>query len=217
MDKHVRRNAPVRRREAVGVLLRAYVSVIRSFYDRRSSWIVLLACVVALAYGGGLVMFWFHVVYLEEGGPAIAPWLHWLLDSTAGVAAFIPMVAVVLPLAARRQAPLHPAPTPGAVSVRPMRTALASGPIFALFTAPAPILHDELVGRGTWLADEVTRLAGNGYEPTGEPQHVPLVVEMVQQVAVGVPTYVAFMWLPLVAVELGARRRQGRVLEARPA
>lgn len=76
------------------------VAVVRAFYSNRRAWLALLVSAVILTYGGGAVLFWFHAIYLGEGGPAISPWLHWVLDSTAGFVGLTPPITVILPLAA---------------------------------------------------------------------------------------------------------------------
>jgi hypothetical protein len=70
------------------------------YYRDRLARRALIVCALALAYGGGAVMFWVHAVYLGEKGPAISPYLHWALDSTAGFIGLTPPLAVILPLAA---------------------------------------------------------------------------------------------------------------------
>jgi hypothetical protein len=60
----------------------------------------LALCAIALTYGGGAAMFWFHAIELGEGGPAISPWPHWGLDSTAGFLGLTPLIAVIVPVAA---------------------------------------------------------------------------------------------------------------------
>jgi hypothetical protein len=181
--------------------LRTLLTVVRGFYAEPVGWVALGVCTVLLTYGGGAVMFWFHAIYLGEGGPAISPWLHWLLDSTAGFLGLTPAIALILPVAAWLGTPS----TDGAAGVPGDPTALArcalvGGGVLALVTAPAPLLHDALIGRGTPLADRITHLWGHGFEATGERQDVSAVVEMAQQVTVGVPTYVLLLGLGLFVV-----------------
>ena len=165
-------------------MLRRLVTTVRDFYADRRSGLALLVSAIILIYGGGAVLFWFHAIYLGEGGPAVSPWLHWALDSTAGFIGLIPPIAVILPVAAR--------------AGTPARFAVTGGVLLAFATAPGPLLHDTLVARGTFVADRVERLFGRGYEPTGEPQELPLLVEAIQQVGAAIPVYVtlfALAWL----------------------
>jgi hypothetical protein len=162
--------------------------LLREYYRDPLAWVALVVFAVLLAYGGGAVMFWFHAIYLGEGGPAISPWLHWLLDSTAGFIGLTPALAIIMPLAA--------AVSPGGSA----RYALTIGTVFAFVTAPGPLLHNALVGRGTWVANHVTALLGNGHPAAGAPHHIPPIVDMSGQVAVGLPTYIAIAGLALIAM-----------------
>lgn len=177
---------------------RPLLTAIRDFYRERAAIVALLLCGAVVGYGGGAVMFWFHSIYLKEGGPAISPWLHWFIDSTAGFLGLTPALAVVLPTAAWMVAGRGP-------SIRPFRYALVAGTLLALIAAPAPILHDELIGRGTWLAAQMTDLWGHGHHMTGRPQEVSVVIAMEQQAAVGIPTYVAVLWVTVMVARLLAR------------
>ncbi len=175
------------------------VDVVVGFYRRPSSWIVLTLAAVMMVYVGGAAVFLLHAEILGEGGPAISPVVHWLVDSTAGVFALTPVLFVLLPLATR-----YAIVEPGAL--RPHRFAMFSGAWFALATVPGPILHDAFVSRGTWLADRVTEIFGDGraLEPAND---VPLVMSMVYQFAYGLPVYVGLMWLVIL---LGRRALQPR-------
>jgi hypothetical protein len=171
---------------------------IRDFYADRVAYVILLLTGIIVAYGGGAVMFWFHSIYLNEGGPAISPWLHWFIDSTVGFLALTPVLAVILPTAAwlaqrrgRRTGTL--------------RFAVVAGALLALIAMPAPIMHDGLIGRGTWMAAQITELWGHGHVPTGRPQEVSVVVAMEQQLAAGIPTYVAVLWLTVSLSRTAAR------------
>jgi hypothetical protein len=168
----------------------------RAYYRDRLAWVALLVFAVLLAYGGGAVMFWFHAIYLGEGGPAISPWLHWLLDSTAGFVGLTPALAVIMPFAASMTA--GPAARRG-------RYVLLIGTLFALVTAPGPILHNALVGRGTWVANHLTSLLGSG-RALSPSHHVPPIVDIAGQVAVGLPTYIALAGLALLTVRVVHRR-----------
>lgn len=167
-------------------------TAVRAFYADRVAIGVLLLCGLVVGYGGGAVMFWFHSIYLNEGGPAISPWLHWFIDSTAGFIGLTPALAIVLPatawLAARGTSPIGS-----------LRYAVVAGTLLALLAAPAPIIHDEFIGRGTWMAQQMTELWGHSHQPTGRKQEVSVVVAIEQQVAVGIPIYVAVLWLTVMS------------------
>jgi len=167
----------------------------RTFYrQHRGLWGLLVASVI-LAYGGGAVMFWYHAVYLGEGGPAISPWQHWLLDSTAGFVGLTPAIALILPVA-------HRIAATGPSDVHPGRFAVVAGILLAFVTAPAPILHDELIGQGTWLAGRVTEMFGGHHVVTGTEHEIPEVLEVGQQIFAGIPTYIALMWLTVVVLRV---------------
>ncbi|MFC6083211.1 hypothetical protein [Sphaerisporangium aureirubrum] len=180
------------------------LSTVLGFYRTRLAWVALLITTVILAYGGGAIMFWYHGIYLGEGGPAISHWLHWLLDSTAGFIGLAPALAVILPLAT--VASVAPSGSQAARTVRPVLYVAIGGAMFALVTAPGPFMHDLLVGRGTWLADTVSKLWGTGQvlPSTAAPVSVPM--EMARQVAVGLPTYILLMAVALFAVRAFVRR-----------
>jgi hypothetical protein len=194
------------------------VAAVRDFYSKPVAWFGLLVCGIGLAYGGGAVLFWFHSVYLGEGGPAISPWMHWLVDSSAGFLGLTPVIALMLPLAVWvATSPSHSAragrrPEHAARQHRTTalaRGALLGGGLLALTTAPAPLLHDALIGRGTWLAARITELLGGDYQPTGHPRHASVLVRMAEQVTVAVPTYAVFTALGLLALR---RAMGGRFL-----
>jgi hypothetical protein len=174
--------------------------LLRAYYRDRVAWVGLLVFAVLLAYGGGAVMFWFHAIYLGEGGPAISPWLHWLLDSTAGFVGLTPALVILMPLVASVTA---------APIARPGRYALLIGTLFAFVTAPGPIVHNAFVGRGTWVANHVTALLGGGRAPS-PVHHVPPIVDIAGQVAVGLPTYILLAGLALLIV----RALSGRTARA---
>ena len=137
----------------------------------------------------------------RPGCPAISPWYHWLLDSTAGFIALTQAIALILPFA-HGVATHAPGDTTN-VHLYPARFVVVGGSLLAVVTAPAPILHDELIGRGTWLADRVTDLLGH-HVALGTEHEVPEILEMGQQVFVGLPVYIGLMWITLRA--LRARR-----------
>ncbi|HKS99742.1 MAG TPA: hypothetical protein VJT31_09460 [Rugosimonospora sp.] len=181
--------------------------LLRGYYRDRIAWVALLVFAIVLAYGGGAVLFWFHAIYLGEGGPAISPWLHWLLDSTAGFVGLTPALAIIMPLTASLNA-AH-AGLPASTG----RYVLTTGTLFAVITAPGPLLHNALVGRGTWVATQVTRLVGDG-RPPSPIHHIPPLVDMAGQVAVGLPTYIALTGLGLLAVRaFGHRTTADRVTQ----
>lgn len=163
-------------------------AAIRVFYSDRIAYAIVLLCGVVVGYAGGAVMFWFHSIYLNEGGPAISPWLHWFIDSTVGFLALTPVLAVVLPAAAWLTAK-------GERRTGSLRYAVVAGTLLALIAMPAPIIHDEFIGRGTWMAAQITDLWGQGHHPTGRAREVSVVVALQQQLAAGIPIYVAVLWL----------------------
>jgi hypothetical protein len=179
---------------------RALWQLMRGYYRDRLAWVALLVFSVLLAYGGGAVMFWFHAIYLGEGGPAISPWLHWLLDSTAGFVGLTPALAIIMPLAASVSARLTVLR-----AAHSGRFVLLIGTLFAFVTAPGPIVHNAFVGRGTWVATHVTALLGNG-RPLTASHHIPPIVDISGQVAVGLPTYIAMAAVALLAVRALSRR-----------
>jgi hypothetical protein len=166
---------------------------VRDFYADKLAWAGLALCALALTYGGGAAMFWFHAIELGEGGPAISPWLHWGLDSTAGFLGLTPLIAVIVPVAA------WAAVDPGG-RVRAWRFAAVGGMLLAVLTAPAPLLHDRFLARGTWLAGRITELWGDPrYAAAPEHHHhaeTPL-FDMGAHVVAGIPTYVVLSWLGL--------------------
>jgi hypothetical protein len=168
------------------------MGLLRTFYEEHRAWRGLLVASLILTYGGGAVMFWFHAIYLGEGGPAISPWHHWLLDSTAGFIGLTPVIAIIVPFAAAISSRNDP-------RTNHLMFAIVAGVLLAFVTAPAPILHDHLIGRGTWLAERVTHLLGHHHVATGEPQELPVPLEMGEQVAAGIPTYVTLMGLSWLA------------------
>jgi hypothetical protein len=174
------------------------------FYRDPLAWFGVFVSTLILAYAGGAVMFILHAVVLGEQGPAISPVAHWALDSTLGFVGLGPAVALIVPLAGWIT-------TPGAgVAVRPGGFATVGGVLFALATAPGPIAHDLLVGRGTYLANKATVLLGGtvhaGHAAAGDS--IPQALSIGLQVAVGVPTYVLLVWVALRAVRAVVRHRQ---------
>jgi hypothetical protein len=187
-----------------GWTLPALTRLIRMFYGQRIAWAALVMSAAILIYGGGALMFWYHSIYLGEGGPAISPWLHWFVDSTAGFVALVPALVLILPVAARH-AWRHPGPEAGLGALRATYFALASGTLFALATVPGPVLHDNFVGRGTWFANQLTRLFGDG-RTVPPPHHFAAPVSMSLQLAFALPVYILLMWVSLMLVRQAARR-----------
>jgi len=177
---------------------RSLPAILRTFYSEPSAWAALLLCALLIGYGGGAVMFWFHSIYLNEGGPAISPWLHWFIDSSAGFIGLTPLVALVLPFASIVVGRIASA---AGARVGAVPFAFVGGTALAVGTAPAPLVHDGLIGRGTWFAAKMTEWWGGGHHHAiGRPQEVSAVVAMLQQIAAGVPIYISIL---LVAVLLG--------------
>ncbi|WP_412544247.1 hypothetical protein R8Z50_17640 [Longispora sp. K20-0274] len=177
---------------------RALARFVLAFYRTRLARRALAVTVFAHVYLGGAAMFWYHSVLLGEGGPAISPVLHWFVDSTAGLVALTPVLVVILPFAGR-----HAITRPGVFSRA--RFAVFGGVAFALATGPGPVLHDNLVGRGTWLADQVTRAWGDG-RPLGPAEHIAPALDMLLQVAWGLPVYTALMWLTVTGIRAAGDR-----------
>jgi hypothetical protein len=181
------------------------VRMLLSFYRDPLAWFGLVVSLAILAYAGGAVMFILHAEVLGEQGPAIPAGAHWLLDSTLGFIGLAPAVALILPLASWAATP---APGDG---VRPAAFAAVGGVMFAFATGPGPIAHDLLVGRGTWLANQVTGWI-SGTAPLAAHVHggdgVSQALSIGLQVAVGVPTYTLLVWASLAAVRGLLRQRR---------
>jgi len=174
--------------------------LVRDFYSDRIAWAGLIVTALILTYGGGAAMFWFHCFYLGEGGPAISPWLHWAIDSSAGLIGLTFPIAIIIPIAAWTA--MKPAAHGGQVGrVRILRYAFIGGALLALVTAPAPLFHDHFLARGTWLADHITNMwGGPQYLSTHvhQEQEATPWLQMVQQVSFGIPTYVPLTFLALL-------------------
>lgn len=168
---------------------------VREFYRRRGSRLTLVIAAPVLCYGGGAVMFWFHAYYRGEAGPAINPWLHWLVDSTIGFVGLTPALFFLLPAAAQ------------VLAARGRRSALALGALvgagFALVTGPGPVVHDLLVGQhgpvGLWAVQFF------GSDPVVEARNLlasehNAAIEGLLQLAVGLVVYVGLTWLSLAVV-----------------
>ena len=174
-----------------------------AFYRDPLAWFGMVGTLLVVAYGGGAVLFVLHADVLGELGPSISPWAHWALDSTLGLVGFAPVVAVLVPLSAWAVTG-----TPDA-AVRPRSYAILAGVLMTLAAAPGPIVHDLLVGRGTWLADRVTTLLGGAAAQVhvhGDGVSQP--ASIAGQIIVGVPTYILLMWVSLTAIRFAVLLRE---------
>jgi len=204
-------SVPTPRPQARAIALRACREVrpgmclrlLLSYYRDPLAWYGALVSLLVLAYAGGAVMFVLHAEILGELGPAIDPVEHWALDSTLGFVGLAPVVAVIVPLAA--WAVRHPEDA----SVATLPCAIVGGTAFGLALAPAPIAHDLLVGRGTWLANHVTELFGGTAAPHvhGTGDTVPQSLSIAMQVLVGIPAYTLLLWVALYLVQASLRHR----------
>jgi hypothetical protein len=174
-----------------------------SYYRDPLSWVALIVTSVMLCYIGGGAMFWFHAQYLGEGGPAISWQIHWLLDSTVGFLALTPALALLLPLAIWATTGTVGRLRPSAV---PLSFAVLVGTAFAMLTVPGPVAHDRLVGRGTWLADQVTRWIGDPTAPATPHTHYGWLADLTQQLGFGLPLYVVLTALSVVLLRMTGMR-----------
>ncbi len=186
---------------------RACRRMLVAYYRDPLAWLGVLVALLILAYAGGAVMFVLHAEVLGELGPAISPMAHWGLDSTLGFVGLAPLLLLVVPLAAWAVTPGDPEP---GVPVLPC--AVVGGTLFGLATAPAPIVHDLLVGRGTWLADRVTALLSPDTPQLvahvhGDGDGIPQALSIGLQVAVGIPTYILLLWVAFAVGRALTRRR----------
>jgi hypothetical protein len=182
----------------------ACLRLLLSYYRDPLAWYGAFLSLLVLAYAGGAVMFMLHAEILGELGPAIDPMEHWALDSTLGFVGLAPVVAVIVPLAA--WAVRHPEDS----TVPTLPCAIVGGTLFGLALAPAPIAHDLLVGRGTWLANHVTQLLGGtpAQHIHGTGDSVPQSLSIALQVLVGIPTYILLLWAALRLVQASLRHRE---------
>lgn len=184
------------RRPGPRALTRQAVAAYVAYYRDGLAWLALAVTAVMLCYVGGAVMFWFHAVRLGEGGPAISWEAHWLLDSTFGFIGLTPPLFLLLPLAtgaARALAGQSP-------RVVPWLYAAICGILFAAVTTPGPVAHNLVVGRGTWVAGQVTRLVGNPHAHLAPARHYPVLAELTQQFGAGVPVYVILTGVSVLVV-----------------
>jgi hypothetical protein len=177
------------------------------YYREPLSWLALGITSVILCFGGGAAMFWFHAEHLGEGGPNIPWYVHWLLDSTFGFLVLTPALVLILPLAS-----LVAGSTAGRLAPRavPAAHAVVAGVVFALVTTPGPVAHDLVVGRGTWVAAQVTRLWGEPGAPLTPVHHYSLLAKLTQQLGFGLPVYVALMVLAVLVIRSIAARSVAR-------
>jgi hypothetical protein len=192
-----------------GVLVRRAVAEYTSFYRDRLAWLALGITTVMLCYVGGAIMFWFHAIRLGEGGPAISWHAHWLLDSTFAFIGLTPVLFLLLPLATMAARGLAGRSVPRLV---PWVYAAICGSLFALATMPGPIAHDLIIGRGTWIADQVTRAIGDPGAALTPAHSYPLLAKLTQQLGAGILVYVALTAVSVVVVR--ALVRSGQRTEA---
>jgi hypothetical protein len=178
------------------------VRAVLDYYRDPLSWLVLAFTTVVLCYLGGLVLFWYHSVELGEGGPQISWYAHWLLDSTFGLIGLTPALAVILPAAAWTARSLA-----GSQRIVPWLYAAIAGLLFAAVTTPGPLAHNLIVGRGTWVANEVTAMIGDPSAPVRPAKNYPAVVEMGQQLGAAVPLYIVLMALTVLVLRAAVARR----------
>jgi len=187
------------------VLVRRAAQEYTSFYRDRLAWLALAITAVLLCYVGGAVMFWFHAIRLGEGGPAISWYAHWLLDSTFGFIGLTPVLFLLLPLSTLAARGLAARSAPQLV---PWLYAAICGSLFAVATTPGPVAHDLLVGRGTWIATQMTRAIG---DPTAvlTPAHpYPLLAKLTQQLGAGIPVYIILTAVSVAVVRAVVVSRQ---------
>ena len=189
-------------------VLAFWADVVRSLYGRPLAWVALFVSSAFLNYAGGAVMFWFHVIFRGERGPAIDRVHHWLLDATLGFVALTPVLAVILPVAAWHAGAARSSHARVRLSVYVLGVAV----LFTATTGPGPLLHNVVAGAGTPLADLATSVFGENAGMTDHAMHVhsrsPL-TEGLLQVAVGLPVYTVCTWLSLHLVRLAIRATRG--------
>lgn len=180
---------------------------IRAFYARPLGWLALFVTSVVLAYGGGGAMFWFHAIYRGEAGPPIADLYHWAFDSTLGFLALTPALFLILPgaLWAVDRTRVGVSRAKAAVYVAVV------GVLFGVVTGPGPFMHDVLVGRDATLGRLAVSIFGEDPAVAARVAHEHSTLsEVVLQVAVGAPVYVAAAVVALGLVRaLAARGSRG--------
>jgi hypothetical protein len=191
-------------RDAAERTRKAAVQGVRAFYSRPVGWLALFVTSAVLAYGGGGVMFWFHAIYRGEDGPPINDWAHWFFDSSLGFIALTPALFLILPgaLWAVNRAGLKTGPVKAALYIGVV------GVLFGVATGPGPFIHDTLVGKDAPLGRLAVDIFGRDPEVAARAAHTHSTLsEMVLQVVVGVPVYIATGVVALMAVRAIARRR----------
>jgi hypothetical protein len=186
---------------------RAVPGALLGFYRDRLSWLALGVTSAVLCYIGGLVMFWFHAVELDEGGPAISWYAHWMLDSTFAFVALTPALALIIPMAVAWSTLVAGPGRPHAIR---WSYAVIAGGLFAVATTPGPIAHDLIVGRGTWVAERVTAWIGDPSAPLTPVAEYPLSAALTQQLGAGVALYMLLALLSMLVVRraVGAAQRR---------
>ena len=193
----------VEARDAVARTKKAAVQGVRAFYSRPVGWLALLITSAVLAYGGGGVMFWFHAIYRGEAGPPINDWAHWFFDSSLGFVALTPALFLIMPAAlwAVNRAGLKTGPVKAGLYVG------AVGVLFGVATGPGPFIHDTLVGRDAPLGKLAVDIFGRDPEVAARAAHTHSTLsEMILQVVVGVPVYIATGVVALALIRALARR-----------
>jgi hypothetical protein len=194
--------------------VREVLTSLVDYYRDPLAWLVVGLTSFVMCYVGGAAMFWYHAVHLGEGGPAISWYAHWLLDSTVGFVALTPAVVVILPLTSWVAQSL-------AGDDRKMRWLYAglSGVSFGLITIPGPLMHNFLVGRGTWIANQVTQLIGNPDALAKPSIHYSGPELMAQQFRGGLPVYILLSVLTLWGIRgiVAAAYRHNSAMMTSPA
>jgi hypothetical protein len=186
-------------------------AMVVGYYRDPLAWLTLAVTSIMLCYVGGAAMFWFHAIHLREGGPAIAWYYHWLLDSSFGFLVLTPALAVLMPFAAWSAGAL----TGRATRLVPWIYTVVCGGLFAGITTPGPVAHDLMVGRGTWIANHVTAIVGNpGAAPLPHDDY-PRLAQLTQQLGAGIPLYIALTGLVVWQTRVVLARRSVTVAQVR--
>lgn len=191
-------------RDAVARTGKGAARGVRAFYSRPLGWLALFVTSAVLAYGGGGVMFWFHAIYRGEAGPPINDWAHWFFDSSLGFVALTPALFLILPAAlwAVNRAGLRTGPLKAGFYVGTV------GVLFGVATGPGPFIHNTLVGRDAPLGRLAVDIFGRDPQVAARVAHTHSTLsEMVLQVVIGVPVYIATGLLALSLVRALARHR----------
>ena len=178
---------------------------IRAFYSRPIGWMALIVTSLAVSYGGGGVMFWFHAIVRGEEGPAIANGYHWFFDSSLGFVALTPALFFILPTA------LYAVDHTGvSARIKPALYVGLVGVAFGVVTGPGPFMHDTLVGRTAPLGKVAVDVFG--YNTAVAAHNAQAVshsafTEGLLQVLVGVPVYILTALAALALVRSLARHK----------